>query len=388
VTTDITALAETLQAKGHLPNDWDKAFRSVLRERFIPDRVWVDDHDDGHDVALDRASEPQRWRAAVYSNRVIVTQFDDGDTVWPDVGYRPTSACSMPSAVLGMLDALDVRDGMRVLEIGTGTGYNAALLAARLGDAQVVTVEVDPVLADQARSGLIATGCTSTVVCGDGAAGWRAGAPFDRVIVTAAVKLGRVPYSWVKQTTPGGIILTPLKTDFTAGPLVVFTVGQDGTATGRAVPMRVAFMEIRAQRTPVINWDGLRWDDPDADLSHTDVIPWTTLGNEASRWATAVAVPTCRYELWPRTPGRNPRHGVAWLGDPLSGSWASVIPAETGDRYEVRHRGPRRLWDEVEVAYRWWLDQGKPTLDQWRFTVSPDRQTATVATIADHGALR
>ncbi|MGH3527413.1 MAG: hypothetical protein ACRDQI_09100 [Pseudonocardiaceae bacterium] len=143
MTTDITALADTLQAKGHLPNDWDEAFRSVLRERFIPDRIWVDEHDDGHDVALDRASEPQRRRAAVYSNRVIVTQFDDGDTVWPDVGYRPTSSCSMPSAVLGMLDALDVRAGMRVLEIGTGTGYNAALLAARLGDEQVATVEVD-----------------------------------------------------------------------------------------------------------------------------------------------------------------------------------------------------------------------------------------------------
>lgn len=67
---------------------------------------------------------------------------------------------------------------------------------------------------------------------------------------------------------------------------------------------------------------------------------------------------------------------LAWLGDPLSGSWASVIPGDTKDRYEVRQRGPRRLWQEVEAAYRWWLDQGKPTLDQWRFTVSPDRQTA------------
>ena len=75
-------------------------------------------------------------------------------------------------------------------------------------------------------------------------------------------------------------------------------------------------------------------------------------------------------------PVRNPRHGVAWLGDPLSDSWASVIPGDTKDRYEVRQCGPRRLWEEVETAYRWWLDQGKPTLDQWWFTVSPDRQTA------------
>lgn len=376
MTDDIVSLADALRVKGQLPADWDQAFRAVSRERFIPDRIWVDEHGDGNDVALDRASEPERWQAAAFSNRVIVTQFDDGDTVWPDVGYRPTSSCSMPSAVLGMLNALDLHEGMRVLEIGTGTGYNAALLAARLGDEHVVTVEVDPLIATQARSGLIAAGCTSTVVCGDGAAGWRADAPFDRIIVTASVKLGRIPYAWVEQTAPGGIILTPLKTDFAAGPLVAFTVGPDGLATGRVVPPRVAFMEIRAQRTPIASWDGLRWDDPDADLTYTEVMPWTTLGNEAPQWAVAVAVPSCRYELWPRTPGRNPSHGVAWLGEPLSGSWASVIPSNTEGRYEVRQHGPRRLWNEVEAAHRWWLDQGKPTLDQWRFTVSADCQKA------------
>lgn len=98
-------------------------------------------------MALDRISEPARWLSAVYSDRVIVTQFDDGNTAWPEVGYRPTSSCSMPSAVLGMLDALDVCEGMRVLEIGTGTGYNAALLAQRLSDEHVTTMEVDPVVA-------------------------------------------------------------------------------------------------------------------------------------------------------------------------------------------------------------------------------------------------
>lgn len=376
MTADTNTLADALQAKGQLPSDWDKAFRSVSREQFIPDRIWIDEDDDGQDVALDRASEPARWRAAVYSDRVIVTQFDDGDTAWPEVGYRPTSSCSMPSAVLGMLDALDVHEGIRALEIGAGTGYNAALLTQRLGDEHVTTMEVDPMVADQARSALTAAGCTPTVVCADGAAGLPTGAPFDRIIVTAAVKLGRVPYAWVEQTTPGGIILIPLKTDFTAGPLVAFRVDQDGTATGRVVPLRVGFMELRAQRTPAADWDGQRWDDPDADLTHTEVMPWTTLGNEAPQWTIAIAVHSCRYELWPRTPGRNPHHGVAWLGDPLSGSWASVVPGDTKDRYEVRQRGPRRLWEEVESAYLWWLDQGKPTLEQWRFTVSPDRQTA------------
>jgi protein-L-isoaspartate O-methyltransferase len=376
VTADTFTLADALQAKRQLPSAWDKTFRSVSRELFIPDRIWVDEHDAGQDVALDRVNEPERWRAAVYSNRVVVTQFDDGSTVWPEVGCRPTSSCSMPSAVLGMLDALEVCEGMRVLEIGTGTGYNAALLAQRLGGDHVTTVEIDQTLADEATSALTAANCTSTVICADGAAGWPAGAPFDRIIVTAAVKLGRMPYAWVEQTRPGGIILAPLKTDFTAGPLVAFRVGDNGTATGRVVPLRVGFMELRSQRTPAAGWEGLRWDDPDADLTHTKVMPWTTLGNEAPQWAIAVAVPSCRYELWPRTAGRNPRHGVAWLGDPLSESWASVIPGDAKDRYEVRQQGPRRLWDEVEAAHRWWLGQGKPTMDQWRFTVSPDRQTA------------
>ncbi len=128
MTTDTTTLADALQLNGQLPLGWGKAFRLMQRECFIPDRVWVDEHDDGHDVALERASEPERWRSAVYSNHVIITQFDDGDTAGPEIGYRPTSSCSMPSAVLGMLDGLDAREGMRGLEIGAGTGYNAVLL--------------------------------------------------------------------------------------------------------------------------------------------------------------------------------------------------------------------------------------------------------------------
>lgn len=90
MTADANTLADALQAKGQLPPGWDKAFRSVSREQFIPDRIWIDEHDDGRDVALDRTSEPARWRGAVYSDRVIVTQFDDGNTAWPEVGYRPT----------------------------------------------------------------------------------------------------------------------------------------------------------------------------------------------------------------------------------------------------------------------------------------------------------
>jgi protein-L-isoaspartate(D-aspartate) O-methyltransferase len=365
--TRAAMLAATLTESGDLHDPaWAAAITATPRHRLVP--TAYQQQPDGSWAQIDTTNE--EGLALVYSPTTLVTEVD--------IQGRAVSSSTKPDLMLRMLETLDVHDGHRVLEIGTGTGYNAALLAERLGNENVTTVEVDTALADQARSALTAAGCMSMVVCGDGAAGWPAGAPFDRIIVTAAVKLGRVPYAWVEQAASGGLILAPLKTDFTTGPLVAFTVGQDGTATGHVVPLRVAFMELRAQRTPVTGWDCLRWDDPDAALTHTEVMPWTTLGNEAPQWAIAVAVPSCRYELWPRTPGRNPRHGVAWLGDPLSGSWASVIPSHTKDQYEVRQRGPRHLWDEVETAYHWWVEQDKPTLNQWKFTVSPDRQTAGV----------
>lgn len=97
-----------------------------------------------------------------------------------------------------------------------------------------------------------------------GAAGHPTTAPFDRVLATATVRLGELPYAWVEQTTPGGWIVVPVRTEITSGPLVAFTVQSDGTASGRAVPLSVGFMELRAQRIPLGNLKCLRWDDPDA----------------------------------------------------------------------------------------------------------------------------
>lgn len=88
-----------------------------------------------------------------------------------------TSSASKPDLVLSMLAALDVHDGHTVLEIGTGSGYNAALLAARLGAPSVTTVEIDPGLATSARAALVASGFPVTVLTGDGTQGYPANAP-------------------------------------------------------------------------------------------------------------------------------------------------------------------------------------------------------------------
>lgn len=357
-----------LHSAGDLPSECAAAFRAVPRERFIPDRVWVQQSPCGPYHPVDRRTEPHRWRCDVHSDRVIVTQFDDGATSWPCPGYRPTSSASMPSAVAGMLGALDVRPGHAVLEIGTGTGYNAALLAELTGaHGAVTTVEVDAAIARRARDRLDAAGYARVAVhVGDAVTAVPSG-PFDRVIATASVRAGQLPLAWVHVTRPGGLILAPVRTDLTSGPLVRFRVREDGTARGRAMSTQVGFMEIRTHRVPQSG-------DPlpvPGERSTTSTSPFRALLDEDSRWAIAVGMPSCRYRLEEPTAERD--HGIAWLSDPLSGSWARVAP--DGDGYVVRQAGPRRLWDDAEAALRWWRERGEPPIESWVWLVTPTRQS-------------
>lgn len=226
----------------------------------------------------------------------------------------------MPSAVAGMLAALDIRQGHSVLEIGTGTGFNAALLATMVGRSGAVTsLEIDARLATLACRNLDQAGSFVDVRTHDAAAKAVTGA-FDRVIATASVHLGHLPYSWVHSTRPGGVLLAPMRGDLASGPLVRFTVDDHGIARGRAVPLRVGFMELRSHRVRSLPRAELAWDAARQE-STTSVSPFPMLLGEASRWAVAVAVPSCRYDVEPRTAERD--HGVAWLTDPVSESWGS-----------------------------------------------------------------
>ena len=101
-----------------------------------------------------------------------------------------------------MLEALDLRDGHRVLEIGTGTGYNAALLSHRLGGEHVVSIDIDPDLVRTAEQRLKELGHFPTLVTGDGQAGVPDHGPYDRIIATCAVP--EIPLAWIEQLAPGG----------------------------------------------------------------------------------------------------------------------------------------------------------------------------------------
>ena len=111
-------------------------------------------------------------------------------------GFRsPVSSSTQPSLMLWMLNALEVRAGDRVLEIGAGTGYNASLLTHRLGDAHVFTIGLDAELVGAARTRLNGLGLAPTVAVADGALGLPAHAPYDHVVVTCSVPA--IPPAWV-----------------------------------------------------------------------------------------------------------------------------------------------------------------------------------------------
>jgi protein-L-isoaspartate(D-aspartate) O-methyltransferase len=147
---------------------------------------------------------------------------------------------SQPYIVALMTDLLDPRPGDRVLEIGTGSGYQAAVLAELVG--HVYTIEIVPELGERARTTLERLGVANvTVRIGDGYLGWPEHAPFDGVIVTAAPTA--VPPPLVEQLKVGGRLVIPVGEPWTGQELMVYEKRADGTlATRRVLP--VAFVPL------------------------------------------------------------------------------------------------------------------------------------------------
>ncbi len=145
---------------------------------------------------------PEVGPAAAYRDEAFVIKCG------PD--GMPVSSSSQPAMMAIMLDQLGLRAGHRVLEIGTGSGYNAAVMAAVVGPrGEVVSIDIDADLVSRARSSLVAAGYRAvTVRCADGGFGDAAGAPFDRIIVTAGA--WDIAPAWLDQLGPGGRLVLPL----------------------------------------------------------------------------------------------------------------------------------------------------------------------------------
>jgi protein-L-isoaspartate(D-aspartate) O-methyltransferase len=164
----------------------EAAFLGVPRERFVPG------------VAAEHGLE------AVYEDEALVTK--------RDAGGMPVSSSSQPALMAEMLELLGPLPGDRVLEIGTGTGYNAALIAHIVGPrGRVTSIDVDSELARQARRSLRDADYRASIAVGDGRAGYPRAAPYDRIIVTACAD--EIPRAWLEQLRDRGRVELPLRLD-------------------------------------------------------------------------------------------------------------------------------------------------------------------------------
>ncbi|MFJ4188184.1 methyltransferase domain-containing protein [Kitasatospora sp. NPDC089509] len=342
---------------------WAPAFDAVPRSLFLPELVWAHDMATGKSRPVDRTVDEAGWLAVAAADVPVVTQWDDGEHQGVEPGTVPTSSASMPSLVASMLEDLRVEPGMRVLEQGTGTGWNAALLSHRLGDANVTTIEVDPTVSVRARGVLHAAGYRPTVVCGDGALGHPPGAPYDRI--TATYGLRRIPQAWIEQTRPGALILAPFGTHYSnADALVRLTVSGDGTASGPFLQL-VEFMKMRSQR--------LTWPQNPPDG-----------GTVAESTTTAVLPPHGKFDPFPFAAGLrlgDVAHAIQphqdgartlWLYSLTIPAWAATTFRDGADAHQVRQYGGRRLWDDFEQTLAWWYGAGGPGVERLGLTVTPD----------------
>ncbi|MFI1100118.1 methyltransferase domain-containing protein [Streptomyces melanogenes] len=366
-------LGRLLKEGGMLSSDWAPAFAAVPRSAFLPHLMWPFDMDAGGSVAVDKRLDPDVWQRYAESDAPIVTQWDDGEHSGTEPGRVPTSSASMPSVVFSMLRDLDVRAGNRVLEIGTGTGWNAALLGHRLGPENVTTVELDEAVAAAARAALERFGLPVRVIHGDGFDGHRGEAPYDRIIATCGLR--SVPFGWVTQSRPGGVIVTPWGTHFSNGDAVArLTVADDGKSASGAFTGPVEFMKLRAQRLPAVAHAAyVKGSVTDGDESSTAITESQFVGGRfrPQEFALGLCVRDCVHVVAAKEDGARP----VWFYGLTDRSWACV-QFRDGDRTRVWQSGPRRLWDEVESAYQWWDEQGRPGFDRFGLVVDGDGERA------------
>lgn len=173
-------LADELKRLGFIRTPLvESAFRNVPRHLFLPG------------VPLEE----------VYQNQAIITK---------RIAGKPVSSSSEPAMMAIMLEQLGLQPGHRVLEIGAGTGFNAALMSHIVGETgQIITVDIDTEIAEAARKNLAAAGFNRVqVICEDGGNGYATAAPYDRIILT--VGAWDITPAWREQLKPNGRLLLPL----------------------------------------------------------------------------------------------------------------------------------------------------------------------------------
>lgn len=367
----------------------EKALRAVARHLFLP----------GLPIA------------GAYADEAVAVQFADGVA---------TSSASQPSMVAIMLEQLELEPGHRVLEIGAGTGYNAALMATLVGPlGRVISVDIDEELVDRAAAHLAAAGVGGVeLVTADGALGHPPGAPYDRIVLT--VGSDDVRPEWVEQLAPGGRLLLPLAVRGSQLSIAL-DLGDDQVLRSSSV-RSCAFIRLRGEGASVdgsVLLDGAGLALQVAEDGPAPDVAGVRAALAAPGELVAAAVPLGAVDVWDgfglwlaltepgacRLHATEPEPGLSRDLLPLAHAGSTValatapddqlpglaavvpMPGKTRGRAAgpvgVRPFGPGgpALAARLLAALQRWAAAGQPEAANWRFTVTPRHPTGAESPI-------
>jgi protein-L-isoaspartate O-methyltransferase len=350
------------------------AMEAVPRELFTPSYfLYVD----GSYRLLRRGIDERDWLTQAYQDHSLVTQIDGhlhaDDTDTEAAGWQgaPTCSASQPSLVARMLDMLGVEPGTRVLEIGTGTGYNAALLCELTGSRNVYSIEYDPGLAAKAVERLTVAGYRPMVIVGDGGVGYSDAAPFDAIITTCS--FAAIFPAWLEQLSSTGTAVVNLITGIPVGILVVLAIDVPGTAMGRIVSQRAWFMPSRTEPTN----HALKLSEGEPG---PEAVPRTT----DLRWSDVEAADGL-YVLTALLLDAHLLISFTDDGGKQYGLYTDDGSAAIGYNGQVAETGPRHLWAELERIAQDWVRLGQPDREGFELVIRYGTGTA-VPTVVHHGS--
>ena len=348
----------------HPTSRWRGPVAEVPRHVFVP--AWWE-HTGQEWVHRLGQEDPTRWAEAAYADRSLVTSVAGRHADHTNTGATahglPSSSSTLPSLVVRMYQHARIEQGMRVLDVGTGSGYGAALLAHRYGDQYVTSIDVDPYLVGAAAGRLDTVGLHPTVMLCD-ATGELEGT-YDRIV--SMVAMPRIPTSWIRALRPGGRLVTTI----TGMSIIVcadkLAVPEHGAvAMGETARDWAMFMGTQQQ-----DWQrdsGLIAAVCDAEGEHVSRSPFPVPDVAESfelRSMLELSAPGVAHQYQ--------EHGMvrtAWMAHP-DGSWARAT--QQADEPAVVHQGgPRRLWDVLDGLRYEWAREGRFPLYGARVWIKSD----------------
>lgn len=343
---------------------WRPLVASVPRHVFIP--RWWQWSDPGGWTVCDGQTDEQRWMDVAYCDRTLITRLGPAhaDHALPGdhPSGRPTSSATQPGLVLQMYRHAGITDRADILDVGTGSGYGCALLARRLGDRHVASVDVDDYQVEAAVERLATIGLHPDLMVCD-ATGPLPGS-YDRIV--SMMSVAPLPASWLAALRPCGRLVTVL-----AGTGLIITADKlpDGGAAGRIEWDRAGFMAARSgpDYPPCLLDEFPAARDGEGEQVSTGRYPVVSIGHAWELYSMlGVTMPGVQDHYDETGDGQR----TAWLVHP-DGSWARATGTANGPPV-VHQSGPRRLWDIVDDIRHAWLRDGKLPAYGANVTITPD----------------